>query len=183
MTKWKVGALILVATLIPALTAAVVMADLPPDSRLALIDTLGGEVFVLAIGLILLIGLIGWISWRTWRSEQRLDERTAHAVQMIADVNPDHRLPGDTATERAVNTLAERHASAEARLSSQLAAAHAELRLERDSLLAVLSGLDVPVGVVDDRGRILLVNPAARAALIGRIPIAAGRSIFGVFDA
>ena len=39
MTKWKVGALILVATLIPALTAAVVMADLPPDSRLALIDT------------------------------------------------------------------------------------------------------------------------------------------------
>ncbi len=39
------------------------------------------------------------------------------------------------------------------------------------------------MGVVDDRGRILLVNPAARSALTGRTPIAAGRSIFGVFDA
>ncbi|MEI2718283.1 MAG: hypothetical protein V9E98_15060, partial [Candidatus Nanopelagicales bacterium] len=75
-----------------------------------------------------------------------------------------------TATERAINTLAERHAGAEARLQEQLAAAHDELRLERDGLMAVLSGLDVPVGVVDDRGRVLLVNPAARRALSGRTP-------------
>jgi DNA polymerase III epsilon subunit family exonuclease len=183
MTKWKVVALILVATIVPALTAAVVLADLPPDSRLSLLDTLGGEVIVLGIGLALLVGLIAWISWRTWRAEQLLDERTANAVAMIADVNPDHRLPGDTATEQAINTLAERHATAEARMSEQLDAAHAELRLERDGLLAVLSGLDVPVGVVDDRGRVLLVNPAARHALTGRTPIAAGRSILGVFDA
>ncbi len=73
--------------------------------------------------------------------------------------------------------------ASEARLQEQLAAAHEELRLERDGLLAVLSGLDVPVGVVDDRGRVLLVNPAARQALSGRTPVAAGRSIFGVFDA
>ena len=81
------------------------------------------------------------------------DERTAHAVQMIADVNPDHRLPGDTATERAVNTLAERHASAEARLSLAAGGRTRRAASERDSRLAVLSGLDVPVGVVDDRGR------------------------------
>lgn len=183
MTKWRVLALIAVATVVPALTAAVALADLPDDARRAVVESLGAEVIVLMLGLAVLVGLIGWISWSTWRAEQRQDERTATAVRMIADVNPDHRLAGDTATEEAINALAVRHAAAEARLSEQLDRAHAELRLERDSLLAVLSRLDVPVGVVDDRGRVLLVNPAARRALAGRTPLAAGRSILGVFDA
>jgi DNA polymerase III epsilon subunit family exonuclease len=82
-----------------------------------------------------------------------------------------------------VNVLAERHATAEDRLTEQLDSAHAELTRERDVLFAVLTGLDVPVGVVDDSGRILLVNPAARRMLVSRSRIAAGRSIFGVFDA
>ena len=98
-------------------------------------------------------------------------------------VNPAHRLAGATAVERAVNVLAERHATAEDRLTEQLDSAHAELTRERDVLFAVLTGLDVPVGVVDDSGRILLVNPAARRMLVSRSRIAAGRSIFGVFDA
>ncbi len=183
MTRWRVFALIAVATLVPALTVAVVLADLPDPSRQALLDAVRGQVWVLALGLVLLVGLIGWIAWSTWRAEQRHDERTASAVRMIADVNPDHRVPEGSATADAINLLAQRHATAESRLSEQLDAAHAELRLERDGLLAVLTGLDVPVGVVDDRGRVLLVNPAARSALRGRTPLAAGRSIFGVFDA
>lgn len=183
MTKWKVLALIAVATLVPGLTIAVALADMPAQTRATVLDSLRGSVVVLALGLLVLVGLIAWIAWDTWRSEQRHDARTAAAVQMIADVNPDHRLAGDTATEKAINTLAQRHASAEGRLQDQLTAAHAELTLERDSLIAVLKGLDVPVGVVDDRGRILLVNPTARRVLTGRTPLAAGRSIFGVFDA
>jgi len=183
MTRWRVLALVAVATLVPALTVAVVLADLPDGSRTVVLDALGGAVLVLGLGLIVLVGMIGWIAWTTWRAQRRQDERTASAVQMIAEVNPDHRLPADTATARAVNVLAQRHADAESRLSEQLDAAHQELRLERDSLLAVLTGLDVPVGVVDDRGRVLLVNPAARRELGGRTPIAAGRSIFGVLDA
>lgn len=183
MTKWKVIALIAVATVVPALTVAVVLADMPAGDRTALLDSLRGSAVVLVLGLVVLVGLIGWIAWSTWRSEQRHDQRTAAAVQMIADVNADHRLPGASATEQAINALAERHASAEARLQAQLDAAHSELRLERDSLVTVLSGLDVPVGVVDDRGRILLVNPAARHTLPSRTRLAAGRSILGVFDA
>lgn len=185
MNKWKVAALIAVATLVPALTVAVVLADMPAANRTELLESLRGSTIVLGLGLVVLVGLIGWIAWSTWRSEQRQDASTASAVQMIAEVNPDHRLPGDTATERAINTLAERHASAESRLQEQLDAAHTELRLERDSLVTVLSGLDVPVGVVDDRGRILLANPAARRTLASRSrsPVAAGRSILGVFDA
>ncbi|MCB9424014.1 MAG: hypothetical protein H6527_02865 [Actinobacteria bacterium] len=113
MTKWKVLALIAVATLDPALTVAVVLADLPQRSRSALFDALGGEVVVLALGLIVQVGLVGWIAWSTWRTEQRRDARIAADVQMIADVNPDHRLSGDSATEKAINTLAQRHATAE----------------------------------------------------------------------
>lgn len=183
MTKWRVLALVAVATLVPALTVAVVLADMPQADRTALLDSLRGSMVVLALGLIVLISLIGWLAWDTWRAEQRRDQRIAGDVRMIVDVNPDHRLPGDSATERAVNDLAQRHAGAEARLQEELTAAHTELRLERDSLVAVLSGLDVPVGVVDDRGRILLVNPAARRTLATRTPVAAGRSILGVFDA
>ncbi|MCU0284464.1 MAG: exonuclease domain-containing protein [Candidatus Nanopelagicales bacterium] len=185
MTRWRVLALIAIATLVPALTVAVVLADLPNRARRTLLDSLGSEWVVLALGLVVLVTGIGWVAWSTWRSEQRHDVRQAGDIMIIANVNPAHRLAGATAVERAVNVLAERHANAEHRLTEQLASAHAELTRERDALFAVLSGLDVPVGVVDDLGRLLLVNPAARQILVSgtRAPVAAGRSIFGVFDA
>jgi DNA polymerase III epsilon subunit family exonuclease len=183
MTKWRVLVLIAIATLVPALTVAVVLADLPAEARTALVDSLGTQWVVLALGLLLMVGGVGWVAWSTWRSEQRQDVRQAADIEVIATVNPGHRLAGDTAVQRAVNVLAQRHASAEERLTEQLAHAHAELTRERDALFAVLSGLDVPVGVVDEQGRVLLVNPAARRMLVARSRIAAGRSIFGVFDA
>lgn len=183
MTRWRVLALIALATLVPALTVAVVLADLPDRSRQALIDALGTQQLVLGLGLVVLVAGIGGVAWSTWRSEQRHDQRQAADIEIIATANPAHRLAGATAVERAVNLLAQRHASAEQRLSGELADAHAELTRERDALLAVLTGLDIPVGVVDDLGRILLVNPAARRMLVSRTPVAAGRSIFGVFDA
>ncbi|MFI0433815.1 MAG: exonuclease domain-containing protein, partial [Candidatus Nanopelagicales bacterium] len=83
----------------------------------------------------------------------------------------------------AVNNLAAAHHGAEERLREQLAASEDEARVERDALLAVLAGLDVPVGLVDEHGRIMLVNPSARAALGRERHLAAGRSIFSVFDA
>ncbi len=183
MSRWRVLALIAIATLVPALTAAVVLADLPPASRASLVAALGTQWVVLGLGLVVLVGGIGAVSWSTWRSEQRQDARQAADIEVIATVNPAHRLAGSTAVQRAVNVLAERHASAERRFTEQLAGAHADLTRERDALFAVLEGLDVPVGVVDDGGRILLVNPAARRMLVARSPVAAGRSIFGVFDA
>ena len=183
MTRWRVLALIAIATLVPALTVIVVLADLPAGSRQALVDALGTQTVVLALGLVVLVSGIGWVAWSTWRSEQRHDVRQAADIEVISTVNPRHRLAGGTAVERAVNRLAERHSTAEDRLTEQLAGAHAELTRERDALLAVLSGLDIPVGVVDDLGRVLLINPAARHMLVARTRIAAGRSIFGVFDA
>ena len=117
----------------------------------------------------MLVGGIGWVAWSTWRSERRQDARQAADIEIIASVNPAHRLAGVTAVERAVNALAERHSTTKERLSDELDRAHSELTRERDVLFAVLTGLDVPVGVVDDSGRILLVNPAARGMLESRL--------------
>ncbi len=180
MTKWRVAALIAVATLVPALTMAVVLADLTEVSRQDLIDAISGQGWVLAAGLVILVGSIGAISWQAWRSQQRRDSATAAAIDVIADSNPEHRLTGDTALEHAVNHLADRHSSAEDRLTQRLDAAHQELRRERDALLAVMTGLDIPVIAMDDAGRVLLANPVARRR---RARLAAGRSIFSVFDA
>ena len=62
MTRWRVLALVAVATLVPALTVAVVLADLPDGSRTVVLDALGGAVLVLGLGLIVLVGMIGWIA-------------------------------------------------------------------------------------------------------------------------
>lgn len=184
MTPWRVAALVASATLVPALTVAVVLSDLAESDRSTLLAALGGQALVLGLGLVLLVALIGGIAWYTWRSERRRNRRIAAAVEIIATTNPGHRVLGDGEVERAVNRLAERYQSGEERLSQQLTAAHEALIRERDAVLAVLSGLDLPLGVVDERGRVLLVNPAARRELGSqRSPLAAGRSIFGVFDA
>lgn len=183
MTRRHVAALVAIATLVPGLTVAVVLADVSPRAREVLLAALGGQVAVLAFGFVTLVASIGAIAWWTFRSQHHRDEAAAAAIRVIAETNPGHRLPAGSPVALAVNALAQRHETAELRLQEKLSDAHAELRRERDSLLAVMSGLDVPVCVIDDRGRVLLVNPAARRALLARTRIAAGRSIFSVFDA
>lgn len=183
MTKSTVAVLIAVAVLVPGLTVAVVLADLPPDSRADLTSALSAQLPVLVLGLVVLVGGIGALGWWAWRQQRRADLVTAAEIDIISGRNPSHRLTTGTAVAQSVNTLAEKHHTSEVRLSEQVAAAHTELRSERDALFAVLGGLDVPVGVVDAQGRVLLVNPAARRSLASRRPLAAGRSIFSVFDA
>lgn len=180
MTRWRVAALIAVAVLVPGLTIAVMLADLPESARIQLSDAVSGQVVVLVLGLIVLVAAIGAIGWQTWRAQERHDAATASAITVIADSNPDHRLEPDSDVAVAVNHLADRHSTAEDRLTQRLAAAHQELRRERDALLAVMTGLDIPVIVIDDAGRVLLANPVARRR---RARLAAGRSIFSVFDA
>ena len=84
MTRWRVLALIAIATLVPALTVAVVLADLPSRARATVLDALGTEQVVLGLGLVLLVGGIGWVAWSTWRSEQRHDRRQAADIDVIA---------------------------------------------------------------------------------------------------
>ena len=172
-----------IAVLIPGLTTAVILADLSPEARAEVTETLGSQVAVLAVGLVALVAAVVGVGYTSYRSAKRRDESMAAEIDMLVSANPSHRLVPDSATARAVNDLASYHQSAEERLAEQLDAAHEELRDERDALIDVLAGLDVPVGVVDAQGRILLVNPAARSRLQGGASVAAGRSIYSVFDA
>ncbi len=183
MKPWTAAALVASALLVPGLTVAAVLADLSTDDRSTVLSALGGQVFTLALGALVLIVLIGGLAWSAWRQGQRADRSTASQIDIITNANPDFRLPPTSATHRAVNGLASAQQGAEHRLQERLEITQDEVRTERDALLAVLSGLDIPVGLVDERGRILLVNPVARRALGRDRHIAAGRSIFSAFDA
>jgi len=183
MNRVTVLLLGLLALLIPALTTAVILADLSPEARAEVTAVLSSQVVVLAVGLLGLVGAIVGVAYGSYRTAKRRDEAIAAEVDMMVRANPGHRLIEDSQTAHAVNRLADQHQRAEDRLAEQLAAAHEELQSERDDLVEVLAGLDVPIGVIDSQGRILLVNPAARGRLGGALPVAAGRSIYSVFDA
>lgn len=171
------------ALLIPGLTTAIILADLSPQARAEVTGSLGSQTGVLVVGLLALVAAVVGVGYTSYRTAKRRDASMAAEIEMLTAANPSHRLAEDSATARAVNELAEYHQRAEERLADQLNAAHDELRDERDGLIDVLAGLDVPIGVVDAQGRILLVNPAARERLRGNTTLAAGRSIYSVFDA
>lgn len=185
MTRPIMALLIGIAVVVPGLTAAVVLADLPAESKDDVTAALAAQLPVLGFGLVTLVAAIAVIGWWVRQRELHADQLLAADIATIADGDSTHRLPGGSAAATAVNDLAAKHHSAEERLESALAAAHGELRRERDALVAVLAGLDVPVAVIDAQGRLLLVNPAARRVLAGgrAQPPAAGRSIFSVLDA
>lgn len=180
MSRWRVAALIAVALVVPVATVAVVLADLPEPDRQELAEALAGQAGVLVLGWVALVAGVGLLAWQARRAWRRRTAAMAADIAVIADANPEHRLVADSDVARAVNHLADRHSSAEDRLTGRLAEAHEELRRERDALLAVMTGLDIPVIVIDDAGRVLLANPVARRR---RARLAAGRSIFSVFDA
>lgn len=183
MNRFTVVVLGLLALSIPALTTAVILADLSSEARSEVTSTLSSQVGVLVVGLIALVATIVGVAYGSYRTAKRRDHAIATEVDMMLHANPGHRLATDTQTARAINRLADEHHRAEDRLEELLAAAHSELQAERDDLIEVLAGLDVPVGVIDAQGRIMLVNPAARARLGRDLPIAAGRSIYSIFDA
>ncbi len=185
MTRPIMALLIGIAVVVPGITAAVVLADLPAESKDEVTSALAAQLPVLGFGLVTLVAAIAAIGWWVRQRERHADQLLAADIATIADGDSTHRLPDGSAAATAVNDLAAKHHSAEERLESALAAAHGELRRERDALVAVLAGLDVPVAVIDAQGRLLLVNPAARRVLAGgrAQPPAAGRSIFSVLDA
>jgi DNA polymerase III epsilon subunit-like protein/PAS domain-containing protein len=183
MNRFTVAVLGLLALVIPALTTAVILADLSPEARSEVTSALSSQVAVLAVGLAALVAAIVGVAYGSYRTAKRRDQAIATEVDMMVRANPGHRLVEDSDTARSVNRLADEHHRAEDRLEELLAAAHEELQAERDDLVDVLAGLDVPVGVIDIQGRILLVNPAARARLGGEVPVAAGRSIYSIFSA
>jgi DNA polymerase III subunit epsilon len=121
----------------------------------------------------------------------RLLVRTVQDIQrgaeLMATVNPDHRLEIRTGDELEaladeVNRMADRLRDARQGLETQVGQTTRELDLERRKLAAVLVGLDEGVVVAGLDGMVTLCNPRAQE-LLGAAPHGVlGRSLFDFVD-
>lgn len=176
------------AALVPAVTAAVVILDLDPASRDALIDAARQEWWALALGLGALVGGVFWIMRGGLHAHDQAARRLASAARTAATANLAHRADDDGPSEahsevtEAINALATRAELAERTVDERVAAARAELAAERDRLAAVLADLALPVMVCTPEGMVLLLNEAARNACGHHNYLGVGRSVFSVLD-
>jgi DNA polymerase III subunit epsilon len=138
-------------------------------------------LFAIALGVVL-----GAFASRYVRPATRLATET----EVIASLDPDHRLTPEGAAEMraataAVERLAERYRGSRRDVEETVRRARADVEEERNRLAALMAQLTQPVLVCNADGRILLYNAAARD-LLGSGPDAAyvglGRSLFGVVD-
>lgn len=128
------------------------------------------------------------------RSIGRALVRTLQEIQLgtelMATVNPDHRLAVRTGDEleslaAEVNRLADHLRSARAGLEGEISSATRALVVERGKLAAVLETLGEGVVVASPEGRVSLANRAAAAVLGGERADGAsllGRNLFDLVD-
>jgi DNA polymerase III subunit epsilon len=171
--------------------AAAVSSDLRPLERDVFERVLRREASLsIFIGLLFLLGL-GFLSSLFFRQYVVAPRRLAREAELIARVNPSHRVePGGPAEMRAIaralNELAGRSELAQEGVGEQIAAARADLEQERNRLAALMSELTFAVLVCNADGRILLYNVAAKELLShdGSAPglVGLGRSIFAILD-
>ncbi len=122
------------------------------------------------VGLATLMGYLGLIAHTIGQSLVRAVRQVQLGTELIATVNPAHRLEISTGDElqrlaEEINHLADRLAAARQDGVRAAARAAAELEAERARLARVLDALGEGVLVVTPEGRVSLANHAARALL------------------
>lgn len=176
------------ATVVPAITAAIVILDLDPASREDLLAAARQEWWALTAGLVVLVGGVWWIMRGRLHAHDQAARRLAAAARTAAGANPGHRAVDDGPSQghaevtAAINELATRAEQAQRDVDSRVAQARTELAAERDRLAAVLADLDHPVLVCTRDGLVLLLNDAARHACGRDNFLGVGRSVFAVLD-
>jgi DNA polymerase-3 subunit epsilon len=138
------------------------------------------------IGFAALMGYLGWIAHSLGRSLVRTVEALRHGIELMATVNPDHRLDVRTGDElealaNDVNALASALREARFELETRIAAATTEFTAERQKLAAILEGLGEGVVVTGLEGRVTLANRVAQALLNAGRPLL-GQSLFDFVD-
>jgi DNA polymerase III epsilon subunit-like protein/PAS domain-containing protein len=122
------------------------------------------------VGLAAMMAYLALVARGLGASLVRTIEDLRHGAELMATVNPDHRLEVRTGDElealgREINHLADRLRLARAGLAEHLEIETRALRIERSRLTAVLDGLADGVVVAGPDGRITLANPVARRLL------------------
>ena len=136
---------------------------------------------VLVIGSLALTAYLALAAMALGRVLGRSLRAVAHSVELMATVNPDHRIElhtGDEIEDLAedVNRLADRGGAARRALGEEAARASRSLAAERARLAAMLEHLDEGVLVVTGQGTIALANRPAVELLGGAGPLL-GRSV------
>lgn len=151
--------------------------------------SLGAELAAGAIALVLfpMAVVVAIVAYRRGRSLLRRVQALRVETELIATVNPDHRLradPGDELQSLAaeINRMADRLRDARQGLGDEVTRATRALDVERGKLSAVLEAIGEGVVVATPDGVMILANPAAHE-LLGAAPGGLlGRSLFDFVD-
>ena len=177
---------LLIAALVGILTAALLSgAILLILSGLgAYGDSAGPVVLTVAISFVATLASLGAVAYRLGRSLDRAIGEMRIETELMASVNPDHRLAADSggaleSLAAEINRLADHLRQARTGLEAQVAQATEELAIERGKLSAVLEALGEGVILATPEGRVSLANPAAENLLGADL---LGRSLFDFVD-
>lgn len=180
--KLVVGVLALF--LIPTLAAGAILLLL---YRRGTLHDPAALVLATAIGLALMMTYLGVIAHGLGKTMVRTLQEIQRGTELMATVNPDHRLEVRTGDEmegvaREINRMADRVREARSGLEAEVARATRELAVERSKLSAVLADLDEGVVVATLEGRVTLANRKAQE-LLGASPGGVlGRSLADFVD-
>ena len=180
--KLAVGVLLLFC--IPAVLAGGVLALLYRSGGLADPSALAVAV---TVGFVTMLVYLGAVTHSLGQMLVRTLEEIQLGTELMATVNPMHRLQVRTGDEfqalaEEINRMADRVRDARADLEAEVTQATLGLQLERSKLSAVLETLGEGVVVATAEGRILLANLAAQERLGAGSAGLLGRSLYDFVD-
>ncbi|HEU4371292.1 MAG TPA: exonuclease domain-containing protein [Methylomirabilota bacterium] len=180
----KLAVSVLLLFLIPTVIAGAVLVRLYRSGGLADPSTLALAV---GVGFVTMIVYLGLVTHSLGQLLVRTLEEIQLGTELMATVNPNHRLQIRTGDELQalageINRMADRMRDAHAGLEAEVAGATRGLQLERSKLSAVLATLGEGVVVATTEGRILLANLAAQERLGAGSVTLLGRSLYDFVD-
>lgn len=150
-------------------------------------DSPSAITLTLAIGFVAMMAYLGAVTYVMGRALVRTLQAIQLGTELMATVNPDHRLQIRTGDElqslaEEINRMADRVRDARSGLEREVARATRELDVERGKLSAVLEALGEGVVVATPDGRVTLANRAAQERLGAGGTGVLARSLFDFVD-
>jgi DNA polymerase III subunit epsilon len=174
---------VLALFLAPTVVAGVILLVV---HRRGLLETPGALFTAVLIGFVTMMVYLGLTARAIGRSLVRTVQEIHLGAELMAGINPGHRLAIRTGDElqalsEEINRLADRASEARTGLERELTVATRELTLERNTLSGVLAALGEGVVVATPDGCVTLANQAAQR-LLGSGPPLLGRRLWEFVD-
>jgi DNA polymerase-3 subunit epsilon len=157
------------------------------SERAAFAELLATRAGALAFAALAILAALGMLAETVYRRQVTTPRRYAEDIQTLLSSNPAHRLEPEGSGEtrelaRAINLLADRHASAREEAQAYAAAAREASERDRSRLAALLGEIEHAVIVCNRDAQILFYNERARALIANPQRLGLGRSIFGLLE-